>query len=31
MNKVNNFNYKPETKIADGIGEFVKWYKEFYK
>ena len=23
---INNFDYKP-----DGIGEFVKWYREFYK
>ena len=28
---IEDFNYKPDTKLADGIGEFVKWYKEFYK
>ena len=28
---INDFGYKPDTKLADGIGEFVKWYKEFYK
>ena len=27
---MDNFNYKPETKLADGIGEFVKWYRKFY-
>ena len=27
---INDFNYKPDTKLADGIGEFVKWYREFY-
>ena len=28
---INDFGYKPDTKLADGIGEFVKWYREFYK
>lgn len=28
---INNFNYKPETKLSDGVGEFIKWYREFYK
>ena len=28
---MDNFNYKPETKLSDGIGKFVKWYREFYK
>ncbi len=28
---MNDFGYKPDTKLADGIGEFVKWYKWFYK
>jgi UDP-glucuronate 4-epimerase len=27
---INDFNYKPDTNLADGIGEFVRWYKEFY-
>jgi UDP-glucuronate 4-epimerase len=27
---IDDFGYKPDTKLADGIGEFVKWYKEFY-
>ncbi|MCT7508241.1 NAD-dependent epimerase [Aliarcobacter cryaerophilus] len=28
---IEDFDYKPYTKLADGIKEFVKWYKEFYK
>ena len=27
---IKDFNYKPDTKLSDGIDEFVKWYKEFY-
>ncbi|KGF86497.1 NAD-dependent epimerase [Prochlorococcus marinus] len=27
----NWINYKPSTKIKDGIKEFVHWYKFFYK
>ena len=27
---INDFGYKPDTKLADGIGEFVKWYRKFY-
>ena len=27
---INDFGYKPDTKLANGIGEFVKWYKKFY-
>lgn len=27
---IKDFDYKPDTKLADGIGEFVKWYREFY-
>ena len=27
----NWINYKPNTPIAEGIGNFVNWYKEFYK
>jgi len=27
---IENFGYKPDTKLADGIAEFVKWYREFY-
>ena len=28
---MENFGYKPDTKLTDGIGEFVKWYRKFYK
>ncbi|MFY4818012.1 NAD-dependent epimerase [Aliarcobacter butzleri] len=28
---IKDFNYKPNTKLADGIEEFVKWYKEFWR
>ncbi|HIP33143.1 MAG TPA: NAD-dependent epimerase, partial [Bacteroidia bacterium] len=27
---MEDFDYKPNTKLADGIGEFVKWYRLFY-
>jgi UDP-glucuronate 4-epimerase len=27
---MKDFGYKPDTKLADGIGEFVKWYLDFY-
>ncbi len=27
---INDFGYKPDTELKDGIEEFVKWYKEFY-
>lgn len=27
---IKDFNYKPNTKLADGIEEFVKWYRKFY-
>jgi UDP-glucuronate 4-epimerase len=26
----HDFEYKPQTKVGDGIYEFVKWYKNFY-
>jgi UDP-glucuronate 4-epimerase len=26
-----DFNYSPNTTLEKGIGEFVKWYKSFYK
>lgn len=28
---IEDFDYKPYTKLDDGIKEFVKWYKQFYK
>ncbi len=27
---VNDFGYKPETKLETGIDHFVEWYKAFY-
>ncbi len=27
---INEFAYKPDTKLKDGIEKFVLWYKEFY-
>ncbi len=27
---VENLNYRPDTSIEYGIGEFVKWYREYY-
>jgi UDP-glucuronate 4-epimerase len=26
-----NLGYKPSTSVSDGVGKFVKWYKEYYK
>ncbi len=28
---MNDVGFKPETKIEDGIANFVKWYRDFYK
>ena len=28
---IEDFDYKPDTKLDDGIKEFVKWYKDFYE
>ena len=28
---INDFNYKPNTKLLKGIQEFVKWYVKFYR
>ena len=27
----NDFNFKPNTLLEDGLHEFIKWYKEYYK
>jgi len=27
---IDDFGYKPDTDLKDGIGEFVKWYRKFY-
>ena len=28
---VANLGYKPETVVKDGIKQFVRWYKDYYK
>ena len=28
---INDFGYKPDTKLVDGISEFIIWYRKFYK
>jgi UDP-glucuronate 4-epimerase len=28
---MNDFGYKPDTPLVEGVGEFVKWYRDFYK
>ena len=28
---IQNLDYKPETSLKYGVGEFVKWYRNFYK
>ena len=30
-NLMNKFNYKPSTKIIDGISNFIEWYKKYYQ
>ena len=27
---MKDFGYKPDTKLSDGIEQFVKWYRKFY-
>lgn len=27
---INDLDYRPNTSLAHGVGEFVKWYREFY-
>jgi len=28
---MKDFDYKPDTNIEKGVGEFIKWYKKYYK
>ena len=28
---VDEFNYKPEVSVLDGVGRFVDWYLDYYK
>ena len=30
-NLKEQFNYKPSTTVIDGVSNFVKWYKDYYK
>ena len=30
-NLKKQFNYKPSTSVIDGVSNFVKWYKKYYK
>ncbi|KYG81150.1 NAD-dependent epimerase [Roseivirga echinicomitans] len=27
---IDNFDYKPETTLEDGVGAFIEWYRNFY-
>lgn len=27
---IKDFDYKPDTNLAEGISKFVKWYRGFY-
>ncbi len=28
---VKQFNYKPATRVEDGINRFVAWYRDYFK
>lgn len=28
---INDFSYRPDTNIVDGINSFVKWFREYYQ
>jgi UDP-glucuronate 4-epimerase len=30
-NLEKKFNYRPSTSVIDGVSNFVKWYKDYYK
>ena len=30
-NLKKNFNYKPSTSLIEGVSNFIKWYKDYYK
>ena len=27
----NDYGFRPETSLEDGLDSFARWYKEFYK
>jgi len=31
VNLNKNFNYKPSTSVFEGVSNFVKWYKDYFK
>ena len=28
---VAQFGYQPKTSVVDGVAEFVRWYRDFYR
>lgn len=28
---IHDFDYKPDTKLQDGIDRYVKWFKGYYE
>ena len=28
---MNDFGFKPDTSIEDGLSRFVEWFKEYYQ
>ena len=28
---IQDYNYQPTTNIKEGVAEFVKWYRDYYK
>lgn len=30
-NLIRKFNYKPKTSVTEGVSNFVRWYKNYYK
>ena len=30
-NLKKNFDYNPSTSVIDGVSNFVKWYKNYFK
>ena len=31
LNFKEKFNYEPLTSIVDGVSNFVKWYKDYFR
>ena len=30
-NLSREFNYRPTTSVVEGVSNFVKWYKDYFK